>query len=411
MPNKAQEELEGLLAIQNEAEDSQANLAKLMDSQHDFIAGPGEEAEFAWPEATATAVAASWVLGPVGLLLGVAQGVLGKQEQQAALDEYAERSGVLETTSDIFNDQLERYALTATAPEDIEQLQTLQTLKDSAIQMMASASPVLQQQGMTMLSDFQTGLEEYGVRNEEQRILAEAADAEAKRVLGEQKYQQHRNLVGDFQRESGNFEAQQQAANNILEAVNKGDGASLTAALATLPLLVNPQAGATTDAEVDMWNGIGGTVDGLMGRLQKELGSGGMTDATRKEIIGVATQYKRNTLAYQQAREAYYGQAVLNEKIPEQYWSQYNYSSRLPVVQQGGFVRGEDIRSDKAESGDSVPGAALDTAGNVVTRFIDATSMKINDAIDGYKHQKAWREEFFRIHGQYPADDLGGRIK
>lgn len=410
--NTAQQELQNLLDLQGEAQSAQDNLAKVQEARTQFNPDPDAEADFAWPEGAATAIAAGWLLGPVGgLLMGVAQGLYTKRQRQNALDTYINNSEALGTTADIFHSELDRLALTATNPNDVEQLSAMQTEFDTAMQLMANQSPELQQKGTQMLASAHEKLNGYTVRQEEQAIAAQAHDDQMRRDMDATVYSQHRDMFGDFKAESSNFEAQMASADNIMEAVNRGDGGALTSALATLPLLVNPQAGATTDAEVAMWNKIGGTVDGLIGRVQKELGSGGMTDGTRKEILEVAAQFKRNTLSYQQAREAYYGSLALERDIPATYRRDYNLSGRMPVVQKGGFVRGEEIREDKSESGDNVPGSVIDRGKGIVTGFIDDTSMMLNDKIDAFKHEQAWREEFFRIHGQYPADDLGGKIR
>ena len=100
MANKAQTALQGLLVMQEDGKAASANSKKLLDARNDFDVTAGGEAEFALPEAMATAVGAGWLLGPVGgLLMGVAQGVLGKKEKQAALDNYAQDMGVLQDTT------------------------------------------------------------------------------------------------------------------------------------------------------------------------------------------------------------------------------------------------------------------------------------------------------------------------
>jgi hypothetical protein len=117
--NTAAEELQSLLSMQGEAQDTAANLAKLEEARTQFIARGGDEADFALPEAVATAVGVGWLLGPVGgLLMGVAQGILTKKERQNYLDNYAADMGVLSETNDIFNNELDRLAMSVTNPND-----------------------------------------------------------------------------------------------------------------------------------------------------------------------------------------------------------------------------------------------------------------------------------------------------
>jgi hypothetical protein len=145
-------------------------------------------------------------------------------------------------------------------------------------------------------------------------------------------------LKAEFRQDTANFELQLQTADNIIEAVNRGDGAALTAALATMPLLVNPDAGATTDAEVNIWKGVGGLSRKLIGLIDKELGAGGLTDNTRRQIIGTAKQYKRNAITWQQAIESRYGQFLVSEKIPKERWGFFNKTNFVPGLQGTGFI-------------------------------------------------------------------------
>ena len=410
MSNVALDQLNSLLALEQGGQDADANLKKVQDARNQFLAPrpADDEANFAAPEALATAVGAGFILGPAGgLLLGLTQGILGKRAEQNALDQYNREAGIISKANDIFNDEIDRQVASATNPDDIAQLTAMQSQKDAALQMMTSANPTIQQKGTELFADFSTRMNDFATLQEEQSIERDTL----RRELGQELYDRHLTLNDKFRADSANFEAQQATANNIIESINRGDGASVTAALATLPLLVNPDAGATTEAEVEIWSKVGGTVDSLLGKVQKELGSGGLTDDTRREILGVATQYKRNSISFQQAREAYYGEQMQIEGLPQQLAGQYNLSGRLPVVQQGGFVKGESLAEQKTTAGEAAVEGAVEGTKNFATEFIDNTSMQINDYLDERKHEKAWREEFFRIHGSYPADDLGMNIQ
>ena len=183
--NIALEELENLAGMQGEAQDTEANLNKLQEARTQFMTQrSGDKAKFDTPNAMATAVGVGWMLGPAGgLLMGLAQGILGKQEQQRAIDAYAQDTNVANATNNIFNDELDRLAMSVTNPGDLEQLSTMQTQKDAALQMMQSASPELQQKGTELLADFSTQLNDYTVRQEEQSIAASALDTQLRRDL------------------------------------------------------------------------------------------------------------------------------------------------------------------------------------------------------------------------------------
>ena len=85
MANKAQQELQGLLQMEDSGQSARANLRKLEDARSGFDVPVSGEASFALPEALATAAGISWLINPAfGVLMGVAQGILGKKEEQRA---------------------------------------------------------------------------------------------------------------------------------------------------------------------------------------------------------------------------------------------------------------------------------------------------------------------------------------
>jgi hypothetical protein len=359
------------------------------------------EAEFAGPEALATAVGAGFILGPVGgLAVGIAQGLLMKGERQGLLDAYAADSAAMQDINEIYTDQLDQREMMAETPEDLAQINGLRAEQDAAMRL--SASGTLQAEGAAAWERFSTNLNAFDVANEAQRIAREVKEADDARLHSATEISAHRALLGDFRSDSANFEVEQNNANNTLAALNSGTGASLTAALASMPIIVNPEAGATTEAEVDIWRNINGTIESLTGRIQQELGSGGLTDPTRKEIIKVVQQYKQQSIASQQAREAYYGTRLEPNGIPQRFAPEYNLSARVAQVREGGFVRGKYLRDEKNGVDDVVSNAVEPTQG-IIGNTIDEISMSINDTIDEQRYNRAYMLEFFKIHGRYPT--------
>ena len=399
MANDALRALEDLDRMGQQGQAAAANSQKLMEERsRPETVSDGQQAKFALPEALATAVGAGWVLGPVGgILMGVAQGILIKNEKQQALNAYLADTDALNNTKSIIDNEFDQADLEALTDADRQQISGFRTMSDMGMAMSKSPYPDTAQRGAAMITESANLLDQFRATNESQMIAAKAADDQLRRDLDNETYTRHRGLLGDFGGRIGDFDQSIATADNIIEAVNKGDGASLTAALATLPLLVNPSAGATTEGEVEIWQKISGTVDGLLGRVQKELGGGGMTDSTRKQLLGVANQFKRNTISAAQAVEAEFGEHLVNEKIPRHLWGQYNRTGRLQVVQEGGFVRGDDVSEASSSAGADIKKAT--------TGLIDKASMAIGDTIDAVKHEKAWRDEFFRIHNRQPRMD------
>lgn len=357
MGGKAAQELQDLGFMQQHAENQAANVNKVM-SGSEAMSSAGE-AGFAFPEALATGIGAAWLLGPAGLLLGVAQGILVKKEEQNAIDAYAAQSEAITDSQQVIFSEIDRQMLAAN-PEDLDTLSGIRSMVDYAGEM-ATVDP---ERSAQAIETAYANLNAMQVKNDEQAVSQRVLDAQIKRDLGQEGFNRHSSLLTDFENDSANFEAQVQSANNVIEAVNRGDGAALTAALGTMPLLINPQAGATSEGEVDIWRSVRGKFDSLVGMVQKELGSGGMTDATRKELIQVAEQYKRNAYSQQQFVESRAGQRAVTEEIPEKYWSLYNKSGKMPGLAGGGFVK-KDIITDAAigESVDAAVAEVVQTLG------------------------------------------------
>ena len=217
MASKAQEGLQNLLEIEGQTQSSAANLAKLQEARTQFIASGGDEADFAMPEAMATAIGVGWLLGPVGgLLMGVAQGILGKREEQSLLDQYAADQGVMTDLNDIYNDAFERAAIAANTPEELAQILSWQSQADAGFRM-SQGSPELREDGATMMSEAMAGLNELNVTNEVQAIEARAEDARLKRELDDTQYSRYTSSIGSFRAESAGYEGVMQATDIALD--------------------------------------------------------------------------------------------------------------------------------------------------------------------------------------------------
>ncbi len=335
MPNKAQQELQSLLALQGEAEDTAANLAKLEDARTQFVAQGGNEADFALPEAMATAIGVGWLLGPAGgLLMGVAQGILGKREQQNAIDNYSHDMGVLSETNDIFNDELDRLAMTITNPNDLEQLSAMQTQKDAALRMMSSASPELQQQGSDMLSEFSTRLNDYSLTQETQRIEAEAYDAELQRNLSQEQYSRYNTSIGNFRSESAGYEGVMQATDIALDALANGTPADLWAAGILVNKSLDP-TGVVRQEEAEAVGALGSMWEKANVLMEKARSGQTMLPEQRKELSAMLYRMRESSTEFQLAREARYSDEVNDIGLPAKYHNNFRMATTVPASVQG----------------------------------------------------------------------------
>lgn len=347
--NKAQAELQALLDMQGQAQDAASNLAKLEEARSQFVARGGDEADFALPEAAATAIGVGWLLGPVGgLLMGVAQGILTKNERQAALDAYAQDMGVLSETDDIFNDQLDRLALSVTNPNDLEQLSAMQTQKDAALRMMSSASPELQKKGSELLSDFSARLNDYTVAQENQRIEAEAYDAQLRRELDAEQYSRFKSLNDDFRSESQTFEDVMQATDIALEALTNGTPSDLFAAGILINKALDPTS-VVRKEEADAIGAIGSLWNKADTFMESARSGQTMLPEQRKELMGLLYRMRESNTKFQLARESRYANTLSDLDMPAKYRDNFRLATTVPASVPGEMQNVSTLPSEDIE--------------------------------------------------------------
>jgi hypothetical protein len=333
--NTAAEELQSLLSMQGEAQDTAANLAKLEEARTQFIARGIDVDDFALPQAVATAVGVGWLLGPVGgLLMGVAQGILAKKERQNYLDNYAADMGVLSETNDIFNNELDRLAMSVTNPNDLEQISALQTQKDAALRMMSSASPELQQQGSQMLSDFSTRMNDYALTQETQRIESEAFEAQLARELDNTQVSRYKESVGNFRAESAGYEGVMQATDIALDALANGTPSDLWAAGILINKSLDP-TGVVRQEEAEAVGAIGSIWEKANVLMEKARSGQTMLPEQRKELSNMLYRMRESSTEFQLAREARYADEIDDIGLPAKYRDNFRLATTVPASVQG----------------------------------------------------------------------------
>lgn len=334
MTNKAQAELQSLLDMQAQGEAAASNSTRLLEarSNPEFVS-KGGKADFALPEALATAVGAGWLLGPVGgLLMGVAQGILGKREEQNAIDAFARDMGVLEETNSIFNDELDRLAATATNPNDLEQLSAMQTQKDVALRMMQT--PGLYEQGASLLSDFNTRLNDYTLTQETQRIEAEAADAQLKRELDNTQYSRYVNSKTRFDDESQTYLDVMQATDIALDALANGSPADLWAAGILVNKALDP-VGVVREEEAAAVGRLGSLWEKANVIMEKARSGETILPEQRRELSSLLYSIRETGTKFQLAREARYSDEVNDIELPAKYHDNFRIARTVPAAAPG----------------------------------------------------------------------------
>lgn len=393
--NRAAEELAALTRSAQGAQDHAANIAA-SDRERGMEGGqiaPGDmsgdnKASFAFPEALATAVGAGWLLGPVGgLALGIAQGIIGKEERQNALDQFAAEQEAVNGVQDTLNGQFDQLRTNATNKNDVEQLNALQQQQDAAFKMMLSGSPKLQQAGSELLASVQAEVNEYTDMQEAQRIEADALDAQLKRELDQEQYTRYSSLQDDFTAESQGYEDITQATNTALEALERGTPADLWAAT----VLVNKALDPTSVVRQEESAAIGalGSLWDKAGTIIERLANGqSILPEQRRELSALVGTIQNGATQLQLAREARYRSQLSDAEVPTRYWDNFKLVDSVPAYEQGPITaeQDEDILNAARQSVMDAPetiSTAFDKAMEAVTRRTDAANKVLHDAVPG----------------------------
>lgn len=330
------------------------------------------EAEFALPEALATGVAAGWLLGPIGgIALGITQGILGKNAKQNALDQFAEEQDVISGVSDTIGDELTRMEQTARNADDLDQVSTMRTQKDAAIQFMTSASPRLQEQGAKMLDALSAEMTDYSDRQETQRIADEELDAQLRRELDDQQYDRFNSIKVRFDRDSGEYEATVGAVNTAMAALNEGTPAQLHAASVLVNKALDP-TGVVRPEEAEAFGKLAGLRDRLAVQIEKLANGKTLLPQQARELQGLLGTIKGQAEEIQLAREARYLTELDDAGVPQKYWDNFTLVESVPAVAPATIPEtGEDAPAAE-RAADAITGPVTDALEN--TFGPDATS-------------------------------------
>ena len=237
MANKAQAELQGLLDIQAAGEATARNSQRLADERQAFVMGSGE-ASFGVPEALATAAAASFVLGPGGILLGIAQGLLVKKEKQNALDQYAAAQDAYSSANQVIFDDLDQRELLH--PQNADQYNDIRTRLDMADQYARSGDPVLLEKAMGMQEQIASDYSAIQTTDEAQFIARQVREGQIARELTRDQQATHKGLLSAYDAQSSEFKTVMQKSNSGRAMLARGNPADLVAALIQINKALDP---------------------------------------------------------------------------------------------------------------------------------------------------------------------------
>lgn len=318
--NKAAEELSRLTQAAQKPLKAAQQVESLRDTRdasgltRAALERSGGEAGFALPEALVTAVGGAFLLGPVGgILLGVGQGILGKEAKQNALDQFASQSKVFDNTSDAISMQLDRYAAQARTPEDLAVIDALQTQAGTALDMMRT--PGLQEKGGALLEDFYDKMNSYASTNEEQRIADEQYRQELERNIGKDQLALYDGMISRFENQSADYETIIGSTNTALSALDGGSPAQISGAATLVAKALDPR-GVVRPEDEAKWTTLGNLRDKLLAIAEKTIGDGGTTVTQRNDMKTIIDDIRREANKIQLSRESRFLNEAIDKELP-----------------------------------------------------------------------------------------------
>ena len=353
------------------AEIDHATFAQQNVARHLERARSSREARFAAPEALATAVGAGFILGPVGgLLLGAAQGILGKRMEQSQLDAIAAEQSAYDDVDARARETIERALASATNPQDVEQLATMATQQAAARRMLASPIPQIQQQGAALQSQIFAEQRAYAVRQEEQAIAAHAQEEAGRLAMGDRNYSRYTNSRDNFMKESAPYLEVRNATVNLMGALDRGTAVDQYAAVKMLEKALDP-ASIVRPEEQEAWGNLGSALD-RAGTFVERLRSGkSLSPEQIRDIRTLALGIERQSYEMQAEREARYLDEITDIGLPDRFHDNFRLARPLEFQPQPAPV-GEQVPS----SSPGVAQAAI-AAGLVGADLADAIPSEV----------------------------------
>lgn len=380
--NRSQRELERLQQQTHRYEQQGKDVQKVSDaryknavSRRSLDRDDDGIANFGTPEAVATAVGASFLLGPVGgILLGVAQGILGKDMRQNALDEFNAEQDALTDAAGVFKQNLDNLRVTATNDEDLEQLSGYQAKADAGLRMMQSGIPKLEEQGAQLYGEAFTEVTAYTERQEVQQIAAATKEAQRRTDLDNEQFSRHSGLLNDYDAQSANYETIVQGSANAKQMIERGNPVDIVAALIQVNKALDPTS-VVRPEEAKALGNVGTLLDRGITMLNEAAGTGQALSITqREELMTLVTGIEDTARGFQMQRDIRFQERAVDAELPTKYINDFRRVDDLPAFKPGGLQQ-RDKQSDVVTE----PVTDVIEAG---ASQVDRTSMAINDVID-----------------------------
>lgn len=244
-------------------------------------ASASKEADLALPEAIATGVVGSFLLGPVGgLLLGAAQGWLGKQERQNILDQHAAQNEALTDAWDITSGKLDSMVDAAASPEEREQLQVVRASLDTAREMMTVDPQAFQQ----IFQAAQADMLDISQAQDQRAIDDKVRRDTLRREEGDRQLARFDTIFERYDSDTEPFLMANMQANRVAELLENGTPAQIQASLTAFSKFLDPTSAALA-GEVAANAAFDQSAVGQVNRYVNQLVDGEqLTDRQRRDL-------------------------------------------------------------------------------------------------------------------------------
>ena len=285
---------------------------------------------FGTPEAVATALFGSLILGPVGgVLLGGAQGWLKKNSDQAILDQLADERNVLTKAGDVYTERLGVLKAGATNDNDLEQVADMEGRVTAAKEFMLSADDKMQAHGVAMLASVDQDMSEYTIRQETQLIAAEAEEARQRVELDDRQFSRFTGMQSDFTNESAGYLAVSQSVNTALAALQSGTPADLHAAVVLVNKALDPESVVRAE-EARAFGNMGSRFEKTANLILNEFTGATLTANQRRELGGLLMSIKDESTRFQLSREGRFSDQVIDADLPNKYHDNFRLVENVP---------------------------------------------------------------------------------
>lgn len=290
------------------------------------------EASFAALPAAVTAIGATAILGPLaGVILGGAQGILGKRARQGELDRAAEEAEILAQSDEIAAAVFNSQRMNARTPADLRQLDVLQSQYAAASKMLRSNIPETRARGAQLMQQVMTAQRAYEVKNEEQLIAARQREEDALRSLGQEQYNRYTDSRDNFMKESQQYLEVRGATVNLVDAIERGGAIDQYAAIKLLEKALDPTS-VVRPEEQEAWGGLASAMDRANIWLERLKSGKSLSAEQLAGIKNLALSIERRAFEIQKRREARYYDEITDIGLPARFHDNFRLAEPLNIA-------------------------------------------------------------------------------